>query len=129
MSLEINVDDVIAVLIGDTWYSVEDQSFNIDSYEFTWGETLIHGGGHSGVCASGYSFTTRTCWSTNTVWAPDGNGILELDAQHLLTASDAHVDPNGPWTYDEYDAARKAARRYRRLSGPLTEIRSVMREA
>ncbi len=63
MSLAIEVDDVTDVLL-DQWYEVFDGSFALDSYEFIWGEhsdgkvNLMHAGGASGVCATGFYFKT-----------------------------------------------------------------------
>lgn len=71
MSLAIDVDKVGAVLIDGEWYVVLDQSFTLDSYEYLWwsrGEgavntmggdydpDILHGGGQSGICATGFSF-------------------------------------------------------------------------
>ena len=60
MSVAIDVDKVISVLLGDGWHSVADDSFLIDSYEYLEGGLpeglLVHGGGQSGICASGFSF-------------------------------------------------------------------------
>jgi hypothetical protein len=65
MSLAINVDLVYAVLLADGWHEVETGSFGLDSYEF--GEVdqrnefqAIHGGGNSGVCATGFTFKDRS---------------------------------------------------------------------
>ncbi len=56
MSLAIDVDSVSAVLLGDGWHTVADGSFLLDSYEFVWQETLVHGGGDGGSCATGFCF-------------------------------------------------------------------------
>jgi hypothetical protein len=59
MSLEIAVDKIVAVLFSDGyWYGVAQGSFAIDSYEFVDGRTdeVLHGGGNSGVCATGFCF-------------------------------------------------------------------------
>lgn len=60
MSLTIDVDRVAAVLLGDGWHQVATRSFNIDSYEYIWTDgdtrTLLHEGGRSGVCATGFTF-------------------------------------------------------------------------
>jgi len=78
VSLAIDVEKVTEVLIGDCWFEVEPRSFTLDSYEFIeppdeydpeldhagmgrahwesqYGFTL-HGGGQSGVCATGFVF-------------------------------------------------------------------------
>ena len=59
MSLLIEVNKISRVKIGDEWFTVMSQSFDIDSYEFSMGGSLVHGGGQSGVCASGFQFVTE----------------------------------------------------------------------
>ncbi len=62
MSLAIETAEVTAVLLGDGWHEVADSSFDLDSYEYIHGTdsrgdtVLAHGGGQSGVCATGYVF-------------------------------------------------------------------------
>lgn len=64
MSLAIDVDRVTAVLLADGWHHVANQSFTLDSYEYLWYPTntrrsdfeILHGGGQSGVCATGFAF-------------------------------------------------------------------------
>lgn len=56
MSLAIECDDVDTVMLADGWYQVLKNSFGIDSYEFMWGETCLHGGGDSGISSSGFHF-------------------------------------------------------------------------
>lgn len=62
MSLYINAEQVTSVLLNDGWHEVKSGSFYLDSYEFaedhTAGGLLLHGGGNSGVCATGFSFDT-----------------------------------------------------------------------
>ena len=73
MSLLIDVDTVTSVLLADRWHAVESATFELDSYEFAWsGRTgvkvedldpdddpvLVHGGGQSGVCATGFRFAS-----------------------------------------------------------------------
>lgn len=60
MSLAINVDDVVAVLLTDGWYEVYGRSFDIDTYEYTAGEgRLISFDPESGVGVTylGFVFT------------------------------------------------------------------------
>jgi hypothetical protein len=52
MSLFIDVDTVVAVLLPDGWHEVLNDSFVIDSYEFAQGEMTLHSEG------AGYSFVT-----------------------------------------------------------------------
>ena len=61
MSLAIDVDQVTEVLLADGWHYVFDQSFTLDAYEFfdqyaRETDTTLHGGGQSGVCATGFQF-------------------------------------------------------------------------
>ena len=67
MSLAIDVDKVKGVLLSDGWYEVKDRSFVLDSYEYLWWPEgadgakieepdVVHGGGQSGVCATGFTF-------------------------------------------------------------------------
>ena len=56
MSLALDIDKVKAVLLADGWHAVAGESFMLDSYEYTWGEEVVHGGGNSGVCAIGFWF-------------------------------------------------------------------------
>lgn len=65
MSLAINPREVTAVLLTDGWHTVRTGTFTIDSYEYVRPSKnpdkdglLLHGGGHSGVCAAGFEFTT-----------------------------------------------------------------------
>lgn len=61
MSLNINVDDVIEVLLADGWHKVLNDSFDIDAYEYSrpdederWGyRTLLGGGQYEGITAVG----------------------------------------------------------------------------
>lgn len=65
MSLAIDTDKVVGVLLADGWHGVAAKSFDIDSYEFLYYHNpsdpsdfmMSHGGGQSGVCASGFMFT------------------------------------------------------------------------
>jgi hypothetical protein len=45
MSLGIQVDKVLAVLLADGWHDVRDNSFKIDAYEFQEGKDVRFGGG------------------------------------------------------------------------------------
>ena len=57
MSLAIDTNTVTEVLIAGDWYAVEHQSFDLDAYEFTWEGDLVHPGGNSDVCSTGFRFT------------------------------------------------------------------------
>ena len=59
MSLAIEIDDVRAVLLADGWHTVLGDSFNLDSYEYHWGDDGMHGGGDSGICSTGFSCDER----------------------------------------------------------------------
>jgi hypothetical protein len=55
MSLNIDSDKIEAVLLVDGWYEINPGSFDLDAYEFRDGSVHpIHGGGQSGVCATGF---------------------------------------------------------------------------
>ena len=65
MSLAINIDKVRRVLLADGWHTVKDDSFAMDAYEFLWypnedttimDAQIVHGGGQSGICATGFTF-------------------------------------------------------------------------
>jgi hypothetical protein len=63
MSLAINLDDVVAVLLADGWHHVADKSFAMDSYEYVHGKdsrgdyAQVHGGGNDEtVSATGFVF-------------------------------------------------------------------------
>lgn len=61
MSLAIDVDAVTGVLLADGWHAVKGASFELDSYEYLWDreggeQVILHGGGQSGVCATGFGF-------------------------------------------------------------------------
>ena len=56
MSLAIDTDQVTEVLLADGWHVVLGRSFETDSYEYVWDGEIVHGGGNSGVCATGFRF-------------------------------------------------------------------------
>lgn len=60
MSLAINTNAVTRVLLADGWYSVVDQSFDLDAYEYRDGADRdgiwLHRGGIDDICATGFSF-------------------------------------------------------------------------
>ncbi len=56
MSIAIQVDNVLAVLVGGQWFEVADESFDLDSYEYLHGQDILHGGGQYGACANGCTF-------------------------------------------------------------------------
>lgn len=64
MSLAIDVDRVLSVLIGGEWFDVLEGSFSIDAYEYIWHSSqdsgrdpmVVHGGGAGGITSSGYQF-------------------------------------------------------------------------
>lgn len=62
MSLAIETDDIIEVLLADGWYTVDNESFGIDAYEYMWqagmGDTPMLAGGQSEhITSAGFSFT------------------------------------------------------------------------
>jgi hypothetical protein len=72
VSLFIDPKNVTAVLLSDGWHEVQPPgSFDLDSYEFGYTydsddgwypseskTVVLHGGGNSGVCATGFTFST-----------------------------------------------------------------------
>jgi len=56
MSLAIQTNDVVGVLLADGWHEVKRGSFDLDAYEFEKDQVEVHGGGKSGVCATGFTF-------------------------------------------------------------------------
>jgi len=68
MSLAIDITKVHRVLLMDGWHHVWNKTFQLDSYEFLQfpdsdknihNTTVLHGGGASGVCATGFTFMCR----------------------------------------------------------------------
>jgi hypothetical protein len=54
MSLAIEVDDVVEVLLQDGWHPVVDETFEIDAYEFRHGDVVrVSGGSIEGVSSTG----------------------------------------------------------------------------
>jgi hypothetical protein len=62
MSLAINVDKVVAVLVAGKWYDVDEGSFDIDAYEFLSGDgqPLLLGGRTKGVVSVGATWRSDT---------------------------------------------------------------------
>jgi hypothetical protein len=61
MSLEIDPEDVLDVLLADGWHEVLERSFTLDAYEFVEsGGFVLHSGGNSGVCSTGFMFKTSS---------------------------------------------------------------------
>lgn len=59
MSIWIDTNKVSAVLLADGWHKVDKGTFDLDAYEFHDNGHMIHGGGKSGICATGFEFRTR----------------------------------------------------------------------
>jgi len=64
MSLAIDINKISDVLLVDGWHDIKEGSFSIDSYEYLFfykgdDATIVHEGGQSGVCESGFVFTDR----------------------------------------------------------------------
>jgi hypothetical protein len=64
MSLAIEVDDVVEVLLQDGWHPVVDETFAIDAYEFRHGDVVRVSGGR----IEGISSTGATWKEPNGVW-------------------------------------------------------------
>ena len=58
VSLDIDIEDVLEVLLADGWHVVHGESFELGAFDFTHKGRRVHGGGDSGVCATGFSFVT-----------------------------------------------------------------------
>jgi hypothetical protein len=94
MSLQINAPKITRVLLADGWH--EAQNFGTDSYEFgayfhdsDWssgvGFDCIHGGGQSGVCATGFAFTDP---GTGVTIAGPLTAILAVAGQGICSTPD-----------------------------------------
>jgi hypothetical protein len=63
MSLRIDPNKIFGALIAGEWISVDEGTFDIDAYEYIESGDdglVIHGGGQSDVCATGFTFRTTT---------------------------------------------------------------------
>ena len=58
VSLDIEIEEVVEVLLADGWHVVHGKTFELDGFDFTHEGRRVHGGGDSGVCATGFSFVT-----------------------------------------------------------------------
>lgn len=64
MSLALDIDNIVAVLLADGWHPVIDMSFTMDAYEYVrkadtdsrGNVGVSHGGGANGICATGFQF-------------------------------------------------------------------------
>lgn len=58
MSLSIDVDRVMRVMLADGWHEVARKSFDLDSYEFNHESAcILRGGAVLHVCSTGFRFT------------------------------------------------------------------------
>jgi len=58
MSLRIDCNSVRRVLLADGWHDAT--GFDLDAYEFMDGDGMrLHGGGQSGVCATGFAIHSK----------------------------------------------------------------------
>lgn len=55
MSPYMAVDQIIEVLPPDGWHPVDNQSFDLDSYEHQRQGQPLHPGGNSGICPTSHS--------------------------------------------------------------------------
>lgn len=65
MSLMINPGTITGVHLATGRFEIEEGSFTLDSYEYVVPDSnpdredlVLHGGGNSGVCATGFTFRT-----------------------------------------------------------------------
>lgn len=70
MSLAIDTATVTNVLLAGEWHEVARGSFSLDSYEYVEDDDVVHGGGHSGVCATGFAFVPRGGNGSSVVSGP-----------------------------------------------------------
>jgi len=56
VSLALEMDDVVAVLLADGWHDVENHSFELDAYEFKWEAGWGEDHYVSGMCSTGFGF-------------------------------------------------------------------------
>lgn len=91
MSLRINERKITRVLLADGWHDC--QGFGLDAYEFgtyhraegytgRYDFTVSHGGGESGVCATGFMFNdqatgTQVAGPLTAILAVAGSGITD----------------------------------------------------
>lgn len=91
MSLQINESKITRVLLADGWHDC--QGFGLDAYEFGtyhraqgytsgFDFTVSHGGGQSGVCATGFTFNdestgTQVAGPLTAILAVAGSGITD----------------------------------------------------
>jgi len=59
MSLEIAEENVRCVLLADGWHDVIESTFVLDAYEFADKNEPTHLGGQSGICATGFKFSSH----------------------------------------------------------------------
>lgn len=59
MSLAIQSNNIVRVLLADGWHDVKKRSFDIDAFEVMEGGLCIHKGGQSDICASGFRFLSE----------------------------------------------------------------------
>ena len=59
MSLAIDTNSISEVLLNCGWIKIQLGSFDLDSFEFVENNPfyLVHGGGASDICATGFIFT------------------------------------------------------------------------
>jgi hypothetical protein len=77
MSLSIHVDNVTAVLLSDGWHEVDldkegVSSFDLDAYEYLWGEIIVGHGDSTTVPTTGFGFMergTRVCGPFHAIHA------------------------------------------------------------
>ena len=53
MSLKIQVENIVDILLADGWHNVMPETLDLDAYEFFDGNIAVHKGGQGGICSTG----------------------------------------------------------------------------
>lgn len=56
MSLNVELDQVHAVLLADGWHELDPGTLSLGPYEFFADGLSLHRGGNSGTCPTGFEF-------------------------------------------------------------------------
>ena len=82
MSLAIDVDTVVQVLLADGWHTVANASFSLDSYEYVLDDNVLVGGGQvAGVP------------STGALWKEPDGGLVACPLTAILAVKLGQKSP------------------------------------
>jgi hypothetical protein len=71
MSLAINPDEVVAVLLSDGWHLVKDSSFALDGYEYVDAEdSILNSSKSDRTGVTGFRFTEQIDIGDSTIAGP-----------------------------------------------------------